>query len=190
MPAPSPARAPSTPCISLRCSSTAKPHARHQKCTQSFRKDYCFATSVHCRVAYHNQDGAIPSPGSLGFFQSPPQPSPSPVLFSGPYGRMVEPDYGHKIFNKYFSLSPSVRVQSKAYRIDAQKQVKLKVWLSNTDGPLMFLVVVDGYPWLHPKDCDNIMRKLNGKPLIEFEFLDARQDLSETTEEDDEWINT
>ncbi|KAJ7126366.1 hypothetical protein C8R43DRAFT_958116 [Mycena crocata] len=189
MQAPSPARASSTPCISLRCSSTAKPHARHQKCTQSFCKDCCFTTSVHCRVAYHNQEGVIPSPGSLGLFQSPPQPSLAPASFSGPYGKMVDPDYGRKIFNKDFALSPSAHVQSEAYRMEAQKQVKFKIWLSNTEGPMTTLVVVLHYPWLHPRECENITRKL-GHPLEEFEFLDVPRDLSNTSEEEEEWINT
>jgi hypothetical protein len=119
-------------CLGPGCGFAAKPRASNANCTQTFCKDCCLSSSVRCRLAAHNNNTAVPSGSG-----SAPSYTPSSALipssadiFSGPYARMISPDYARKTLANDFSVLPSTRVQTNAYRLENQKMIKVKYWVT------------------------------------------------------------
>ncbi len=110
---PQKARRVATPCISARCSSAHKPRGAHQSCSQAFCKDCCLSTSLQCKVLTHNK--------SSGGSSTLPA-----VVPAQSYARMIAPEYGIKITQNAFAISPSSRIQSEAYRIAAKHTITVK----------------------------------------------------------------
>ncbi|KAJ7481126.1 hypothetical protein B0H11DRAFT_2233038 [Mycena galericulata] len=159
-----------------------KPRSSNTNCSQRFCKECCIASTVRCRISAHN-----PPPSSIatssGGAVAPPQ-------FAGPYGKMISPDYAFKIAMRDHLVVPSTRMQTEAYRMEAQITIKAKYWVTNVKGPITFSAPVPNYPWWHPKDCITITDRLN-LPCEAYERLDTTDHLLATTsEESDEWITS
>ncbi|KAF8208623.1 hypothetical protein K438DRAFT_1812604 [Mycena galopus ATCC 62051] len=165
-----------TPCTSLRCSSAPKARGSHQKCSQGFCKECCLGTSVQCTVLTHN----TPASG----------PSALEVVPAQSFARMIPLEYGIKIAQGVFTVSPSARMQTEAYRMEAKHTITIKFWAEDNKRPIVFVVPTPGYPHFHPKDCAPITTKI-GQPLTTYEILNiATNPLDTTPEEEDEWITT
>ncbi|KAJ6477843.1 hypothetical protein C8R47DRAFT_1198673 [Mycena vitilis] len=165
-----------TACVSALCTAAAKPRPSRQKCVQSFCKECCLATSVICRVGEHNKLGPAPSSSSIG---------PAPA-----YAHMISPDVAKKIADKAFTLSPSTRMQTEAYRMEIKDMLNVKYWAKNGERPFLFRVPITAYPFFHPKDCPAMTAKL-GLSLTSYDILDVvANPLDTTAPEDDEWVTT
>jgi hypothetical protein len=107
------------PCTSPRCSSAPKPRGSHQKCSQGFCKECCLGTSAQCTVLTHN----TPTSG--------PSSTASPALEALParsFTKMIPPEYGLKIAQNVFTVSPSTRMQTEAYHMEAKHTITIKYW--------------------------------------------------------------
>jgi hypothetical protein len=102
-------------CVSARCLFTPKPRASHKRCSQQFCKECCLATSVQCRVITHNEN-------------STPSLSSSGLVPAESFARMIPPEYGIKIAQNSFDVSPSSRMQSEAYRMESKHTITVKYW--------------------------------------------------------------
>ncbi|KAJ7018048.1 hypothetical protein C8F04DRAFT_1278324 [Mycena alexandri] len=170
-------------CISARCSAVSKARPASKKCTQHFCKECCSTTSLRCQVSTHNQP--LPTPSTLAALSFP-----ATAASAGPYARMIAPEYAAKIAQKDFTLAPSTRVQTEAYRMETTNLIKVKYWVNDNDRAQIFSVPVPAFPYFHPKDCETITTKL-GISCVSYDILDVTPHLLETTlEEEDEWITT
>ncbi|KAJ7221444.1 hypothetical protein GGX14DRAFT_388612 [Mycena pura] len=172
-------------CSSITCASARKPRSSNTNCSQRFCKECCIASTVRCRISAHN-----PPPSSLATSATSSQGAVAPPQFAGPYGKMISPDYALKIVMRDHLVVPSARIQTEAYRMEAQITIKAKYWVTNDKGPITFSAPVPNYPWWHPKDCVTITDRLN-LPCEAYERLDTTEHLLATTSEEyDEWITS
>ncbi|KAF8205817.1 hypothetical protein K438DRAFT_524116 [Mycena galopus ATCC 62051] len=177
---PSPARSASSPCLSQNCQLSGKPKARNAQCTWKSCKDCCINSQPSCRIPAHNSNTT-----------SSIQPTqPAVEVFAGPYGRMVPPDYGLKLANKDFSISPSPS-KGALHRQAARTTIKLRLWHEDGEPPIDFSICIppNAFPWFHPKDYDEITEVLRGLPLERFALLSMPSHLLESTpKSEDQWV--
>jgi hypothetical protein len=77
------------------------------------------ATSVQCTVLTHT----TPTSGTSSTLSSALEALPARS-----FAKMILPEYGLKIAQNMFTVSPSTRMQTEAYRPEAKHTITIKYW--------------------------------------------------------------